>query len=168
MDSPYRRSVHEAGHAVAAFYLRGFKVCCLSIEPSSSLEGVCDIEFLPLRGESFPDACKRRMTQAYAGAAAEAFFFNEIPLEVWDRQQCDKDRVSKCVNALRSDGFSESVVKSCREEAWEEANRLAEEQTLAVETFAKPLCQKRTLTEAEVEEIARGIYPNTLQNGRQP
>lgn len=164
MDSPYRRSVHEAGHAVAACHLGGFRVCRLSIEPSGSLGGTCDIEFLPVEGESFPDACKRRMTQSYAGAIAEALFFNETPLDVWDMQQCDKNRVCKCVDALRSQGFSESVVKKCREDAWVEANRLLDQRRSAVETFTNQLCQKRTLTKPEVEEIAQGTDQKPSQN----
>ncbi len=105
------------------------------------------------------------MTQAYAGAVAEALFFSEDPFAVWDRQRCDQNRVSKTVALLRSKNYAEPIVKKCRWEAWIEANRLVENRKPSVEAIADPLCQSRRLTRIEAEKLARQVDQSPFQHG---
>jgi hypothetical protein len=165
----WQRAIHEAGHAVAAL-ARGIKVLGASLQPGISPRGVpisssCEIDVQCMEGESPAHAGKRAMTAYYAGAAAEALFFDECPIKVFRRQKDDRKNVRKCVEYLRSQGLSDCDVRKCRKHAWEEATCLAEKHMSAISAIALQLYHKHTLSGPEIEDIVRRIDPTIFENG---
>jgi len=166
----WQRAIHEAGHAVAAL-VTGISILCLSLERGISTRGLridssCWIDYQSMEGKFRPDdVCKRKMTVAYAGAVAQALFFDECPIEVFCEQKDDQENVRKCVDDLRGLRVSESHVWKCRKEAWEEAICLVEERRSVIYAIAQAANQKQTLKGPEIEDIARSVDPTTFQNG---
>jgi hypothetical protein len=97
------------------------------------------------------------MTLGYAGSAVEALFFHEDPCEVLARRQDDRHVILNCVHILRSEDVSESVVCSCRKQAWEEAQRMARTNKAAVCTVAQVLTLRRVLSGPEVEAVVQRL-----------
>ena len=167
MNPQWQKAVHEAGHAVAGLLLQ-IDVLCLSLRPSISPRGVpigafTDIDFQKLRGESSPDSSKRRVTQLYAGASAEAHFTGEDLAAVSKRQNDDMEGVEKWLCKLKCEGFDDSVVEACKKEAIEEAKHLVNQEWSVIEAIAKEACQKQVLTGPEIRKIAHSINPDKFQ-----
>lgn len=170
VNPQWQRAIHEAGHAVAAL-AKGIKILSLSLEQGISSRGnridsFCLIDYQSMEGKFRPDdVCKRKITVAYAGATAQALFFDESPIEVFCEQRDDQENVRKSVDDLRDLRVSESDVWKCRKEAWEEAICLVEERRSVIRAIAQAANQKQTLKGPEIEDIARSVDPTVFQNG---
>src|SRR5208282_5574892 len=81
----------------------------------------------------------------------------ETSVRVIRRQKCDRKKVRKCVEYLRSQGLSDCDVKKCRKQTFEEAIYLVEKLRPVIWAIAVKLQYKHTLSGPEIENIARSV-----------
>lgn len=163
----WRAAVHESGHAVAALLLPDLKLVSVSLRRGISprgfpTNGSCEINYEKDEGGNTSlDTCTQRITHAYCGSTAEAFFFREDPCQVLNRHEDDRSVVEERVAELRSKRVSEPDILESKAKAWQTAKSLVEERRSGIEAVALALREKGKLAGADVEEIVRRIDPRS-------